>query len=165
MIASEGYCELARATQKVGYRRRVPARTSREPNATVIERPGDRFERVAPVLRTASMTGRRPDANWSAATIWICRPHTPAAAMLRALPEHWNETGRVSPSRYRAGGAACPVVSSSSRAGMLMAGALDRFATTDVRSERDALIVENARPITASANTPTIVQLEKPTSS
>lgn len=36
---------------------------------------------VAPVLRIASMTGRRPDANWSAAAIWICRPHTPAAAM------------------------------------------------------------------------------------
>jgi hypothetical protein len=32
------------------------------------------------------MTGRTPDANWSAATIWICRPHTPAAAMLRGLP-------------------------------------------------------------------------------
>ena len=41
---------------------------------------------VAPVLRTASMTGSRPHANWSAATIWIPRPHTPAAAMLRGLP-------------------------------------------------------------------------------
>src|ERR1700704_527423 len=41
---------------------------------------------VAPVLRTASMTGRRPEANWSAGTIWICRPHTPAAAMFEGLP-------------------------------------------------------------------------------
>jgi hypothetical protein len=31
---------------------------------------------VALVLRIASMTGKRPLANWSAAQIWICRPHT-----------------------------------------------------------------------------------------
>src|ERR1700716_4047369 len=35
-IPSEGFCELVRAAEKVGYRRRVPARTSRGPNATVI---------------------------------------------------------------------------------------------------------------------------------
>jgi ATP-dependent DNA ligase len=28
------------------------------------------------------MTGRRPVANWSAAPIWICRPHNPAAAAI-----------------------------------------------------------------------------------
>src|SRR4030088_2723688 len=44
-IPSEGYCELVRPAEKVGYGRRVPARTSRGPNATVIERPRDRFER------------------------------------------------------------------------------------------------------------------------
>jgi len=44
-IASDGVCEFVRAAEKVGYRRRVPARTSRGPNATVIERPRDRFER------------------------------------------------------------------------------------------------------------------------
>src|SRR4030088_928573 len=44
-IPSEGYCELVRPAEKVGYGRRVPARSSRGPNSTVIERPGDRFER------------------------------------------------------------------------------------------------------------------------
>ena len=41
---------------------------------------------VAPVLRIASLTGKSPFAKWSAAPIWVCRPHNPAAAMFEGLP-------------------------------------------------------------------------------
>jgi hypothetical protein len=44
-MPSKHFCELVRAAEKVGYRRRVPARTSRGPNAAFVERPRDRFER------------------------------------------------------------------------------------------------------------------------
>jgi hypothetical protein len=84
------FCEFHTA-KKVAYRRAVPARASRGPNAAFVERPRDRFERGCASLRIASMTGRRPDANWSSAAIWICRPHTPAAACSKGCPawRHW----------------------------------------------------------------------------
>lgn len=44
-IPSEDFCELVRAAEKVGYRRGVPARTSRGPKAAFVEGPRDLFER------------------------------------------------------------------------------------------------------------------------
>ena len=58
---------------------------------------------VAPVLRIASMIGRRPDANWSAAAVWICRPHTPAAAISKGCParRHWPSSPPAPPWSFR----------------------------------------------------------------
>ena len=44
-IPSKHLCEFVRAAEKVGYRRGVPARASRGPDAAFVERPRDRFER------------------------------------------------------------------------------------------------------------------------
>jgi hypothetical protein len=147
-IPSEGFCELVRAAEKVGYRRRVPARTSRGPNATAIERPRDRFERGRAVLRIASMTGRRPDANWSAATIWICRPHTPAAAMFEGLPS-------LAPLAFLAANAARAKAGRAWTPGrriLAERAAANVAATWGRRSSASAPL-----PVSASANSPMIV--------
>ena len=44
----------------------------RGPNATVVECPRNRFKRGRAGSSDASMTGKSPVANWSAAPIWIC---------------------------------------------------------------------------------------------
>ena len=50
-IPSKHFCEFVRAAEKVGYRRGVPARASRGPNAAFVERPRDRFERCCASTR------------------------------------------------------------------------------------------------------------------
>jgi len=50
-IPSKHFCELVRAAEKVGYRRGVPARASRGPDAAFVERPRDRFERCCASTR------------------------------------------------------------------------------------------------------------------
>jgi hypothetical protein len=44
-IPSKHSCKLVRTAEKLGYRRGVPARASRVPNAAFVKRPHDRFER------------------------------------------------------------------------------------------------------------------------